>query len=157
MTNLAVTGVPPAVHGAIDELEADLPQLVDRIVSRIRAEVAEERDVEEADLRASAEGTLRRALMALRDVRAAAGEELAAAHANGRHRAEQGLPITALARAHRIGVREGWMAFVTVASRRGLEPATLNAFYEALWRWADAISDAAIDGHHEAALERAQT
>jgi hypothetical protein len=148
--------VSPAVHGIIDELEARVDELVDGIVERIRADVREERAIDVEELRASAEATLQRALVALRDLRDPGEEELAAARELGRERAGQGLPITALARAHRIGVRQGWLEFLAVASRRGLEPVALNTFYEALWRWADAISDAAIEGHHEAELERAR-
>ncbi len=148
--------VPPIIQGAIDELRGADPALEDRIVERIRHEVPDAERVSPADLRASVQELLTRTLDGLGAMRDPTEEELAAARGTGRRRAADGETMLDVLRSHRIGIREGWVAFQEIAHRRGIGARTQMGFSEALWRWADAMIDAAIDGHRELELARAR-
>jgi mannose-6-phosphate isomerase-like protein (cupin superfamily) len=145
--------VPPMILGAIDELRSSIPQLVGHIVERIRAEVPEAATIDERDLRGNVEQLLHRSFAGVAEQRPPAPEELAAARETGRRRALAGEDLVALLRSHRIGFREGWLAFQAIAARRQINVETQLRFSEWLWGWADPVIDAAMRGHREVELE----
>jgi mannose-6-phosphate isomerase-like protein (cupin superfamily) len=146
--------VPPMILGAIDELRSRIPQLTGHIVERIRADVPEAAGIDERDLRGNVEDLLHRSFAGVADQRPPTSEELAAARETGRRRALAGEDLIALLRSHRIGFREGWLAFQAIAARRQINVETQLRFSEWLWSWADPVIDAAMRGHREVELER---
>ena len=101
-------------------------------------------------------GNVSRALAALRDLRDPTPEELALAAAVGRERAEQGLTVDAVLHAYRISITAVWSRFGELARAQGADVATVLAFSETLWRWADAVMDVVGAAHSEVELEQAR-
>ena len=101
-------------------------------------------------------GNVSRALAALRDLRDPTPEELERAAAVGRERAEQGLTVDAVLHAYRISITAVWSRFGELARAQGADVATVLAFSETLWRWADAVMDVVGAAHREVELEQAR-
>jgi hypothetical protein len=99
-------------------------------------------------------GTVDRALIALRELRPPTTAELERSAAIGRERAEQGLTIDAVLHAYRISVTGVWSRFGELARERGADVATVLAFSETLWLWADAVMDVVAAAHREVELAR---
>jgi PucR C-terminal helix-turn-helix domain len=157
-----VAAEPPATIAAatvaelVASVEAEIDALVERIVDRIRDEIPDFRRVSSDALGSAVRGNVGRALAALRDVRQPTPEELALAADIGRERAEQGLSIDAVLHAYRISVSGVWSRFGEVARARGADVASVLAFSETLWLWADAVMDVVGAAHREVELEHAR-
>src|SRR5215216_2288354 len=153
-------GPPPdaaAVVGSlVAEIETELDGLVAAIGDRIREEIPDFRRLP-ADTPAGAiRGNVGRALTALRDVRAPTDAELEQAAEIGRERAEQGLTVDAVLHAYRISITAVWSRFGELARERGADVASVLAFSETLWLWADAVMDVVATAHREVELEHAR-
>jgi len=99
-------------------LRAGLPELTERVVARIRAEIpfyAAQDVVTADDLRASVGANIGYILDSLSGTATA---NLSAPNATGRTRAAQGAPLAEMLSAYRVGVAELWLALVAAA--RGL-------------------------------------
>jgi hypothetical protein len=144
------------VGGLVAEIEAELDGVVDAIGERIREDVPEFRRLPAEALASAIRGNLTRALAALRDLREPTGAELEPAAAIGRERAEQGLTVDAVLHAYRISVSALWSRFGELARARGADVATVLAFSETLWVWADAVMDVVGAAHREVELEHAR-
>src|SRR5215203_622888 len=74
----------------------------------------------------------------------------------GRERAEQGLTVDAVLHAYRISITAVWSRFGELARERGADVASVLAFSETLWLWADAVMDIVAAAHREVELEQAR-
>jgi hypothetical protein len=144
------------VGGLVAEIEAELDGLVDAIGARIREEIPDFRRLPAEALAAAISGNVARALAALRELREPTGAELERAAAIGRERAEQGLTVDAVLHAYRISISAVWSRFGELARARGADVATVLAFSETLWVWADAVMDVVGAAHREVVLEQAR-
>jgi hypothetical protein len=96
---------------------AGLPELVDRVVRRIRTEIpcyAAAGVVQPDDLRVSVRANVEYILDSLTGT---ARANLTAPDATGRTRAAQGVPLAEMLTAYRVGVTELWSALVAAARR----------------------------------------
>jgi PucR C-terminal helix-turn-helix domain len=148
--------VTAVVERLVAEMEAELDAFVDRIVERIRTEIPDFRRISVATLRRAVRGNVGRALAALRELRPPTPAELEGSAAIGRERAEQGLTVDAVLHAYRISVTAVWSRFGELARERGADVASVLAFSETLWRWADAVMDVVGAAHREVELQMAR-
>jgi hypothetical protein len=154
---MAVSTPPAAakvVGGLVTEIEGELEPVVARIGDRIREEIPDFRRLPVEALAEAIRGNVGRALCALRDLRPPTAEELELAAAVGRERAEQGLAIDAVLHAYRISITGVWSRFGELARERGADVASVLAFSETLWLWADAVMDIVAAAHREVELEQ---
>src|SRR5439155_16381288 len=94
--------VTPRVVGAlVADIEAELDALAAGVAERIRGEIPDFRRLPVETLQRAIRGNVRRALAALRELRAPTPAELEGAAAIGRERAEQGLTVDAVLHAYR--------------------------------------------------------
>lgn len=142
------------VDRLVTDLEGELEPLVARIVDRIRDDIPDFRRLPADALAGAVRGNVRRALTALRELRAPTPAELERSAAVGRERAEQGLTVDAVLHAYRISVTGVWSRFGELARERGADVGTVLAFSETLWLWADAVMDVVAVAHREIELAR---
>ena len=144
------------VGSLVAQIEEELEAVVEAIGDRIRAEIPDFRRLPSATLASAVHGNVSRALAALRDLRDPTPDELERAAAVGRERAEQGLTVDAVLHAYRISVTALWSRFGELARERGADVASVLAFSETLWLWADAVMDIVGAAHREVELEQAR-
>jgi PucR C-terminal helix-turn-helix domain len=144
------------VGSLVSEIEAELDEVVEAIGARIREEIPDFRRLPAEALAGAIRGNVARALDALRELREPTGAELERAAAIGRERAEQGLTVDAVLHAYRISISAVWSRFGELARARGADVATVLAFSETLWLWADAVMDVVGAAHREVELEQAR-
>src|SRR5215212_4776635 len=149
-------GAAAVVGSLVAEIDAELDRLVATIGDRIRAEIPDFRRLPADTLARAIRGNVTRALTALRDVRAPTDAELEQAAVIGRERAEQGLTVDAVLHAYRISITAVWSRFGELARERGADVASVLAFSETLWLWADAVMDIVGTAHREVELEQAR-
>jgi PucR C-terminal helix-turn-helix domain len=149
-------GAARIVGSLVAEIETEIDGLVARTGDRIREEIPEFRRVPMEALARAIRGNVQRALTALRDLRPPTDAELEQAAAIGRERAEQGLTVDAVLHAYRISISSVWSRFGEVARERGADVASVLAFSETLWLWADAVMDIVAAAHREVELEQAR-
>src|SRR5919198_828190 len=155
-TAVSGTAVETAVRALVAELESEGETLADAVVERIRAAVPDFRRLPRGTLRRAVQDTMRRELAALHDVRAPTPDELDGSARIARERAEQGLSVESVLHAHRVAVSVVWARFGELARERGAGVATVLAFSETLWRWADAVMDVVAAAHREVELQLAR-
>src|SRR4051794_38925061 len=144
------------VGSLVAEIETELDALVAGTGDRIREEIPEFRRVPVEALARAIRGNVSRALTALHDLRPPTDGELEQAAAIGRERAEQGLTVDAVLHAYRISISAVWSRFGELARERGADVASVLAFSETLWLWADAVMDIVAAAHREVELEQAR-
>jgi hypothetical protein len=144
------------VGSLVTQIEQELDAVVDSIGDRIRDEIPDFRRLPRATLAVAVRGNVSRALAALRDLRDPTPDELERAAAVGRERAEQGVTVDAVLHAYRISITAVWSRFGELAREQGADVATVLAFSETLWRWADAVMDVVAAAHREVELEQAR-
>jgi DNA-binding PucR family transcriptional regulator len=144
------------VGSLVAEIEGELDELVPQIGDRIREEIPDFRRLPAETLARAIRGNVTRALTALRDLRPPTDAELEQAAAIGRERAEQGLTVDAVLHAYRVSVTAVWSRFGELARERGADVASVLAFSETLWVWADAVMDIVGAAHREVELEQAR-
>ena len=149
-------GAARIVGSLVAEIETEIDGLVARTGDRIREEIPEFRRVPVDALGRAIRGNVLRALTALRDLRPPTDAELEQAAEIGRERAEQGLTVDAVLHAYRISISSVWSRFGEVARERGADVASVLAFSETLWLWADAVMDIVASAHREVELEQAR-
>jgi PucR C-terminal helix-turn-helix domain len=154
----ATPGPPQAVvvGSLVAEIEGELDRLVAGIGDRIREEIPDFRRLPSDTLARAVRGNVTRALNARRDLRPPTESELEQAAEIGRERAEQGLTVDAVLHAYRISVTAVWSRFGDLARERGADVASVLAFSETLWLWADAVMDIVGAAHREVELEQAR-
>ena len=143
-----------AVASIIATARTGLPDLVDRVVHRIRAEIpcyAAEDVVAQADLRASVRANVDYILDSLTGT---ARANLSAPDTTGRTRAAQGVPLAEMLTAYRVGVAELWSALVTAARRLPGVPADeVIELAGAVFAAQNTYSDAALAAYRDEARE----
>jgi PucR C-terminal helix-turn-helix domain len=144
------------VGSLVVEIEAELDELVEAIGERIREEIPDFRRLPAGALAGAIRGNVTRALAALRDLREPTAAELDLAAAIGRERAEQGLTVDAVLHAYRFSISAVWSRFGELARARGADVASVLAFSETLWLWADAVMDVVAAAHREVEIEQAR-
>jgi hypothetical protein len=144
------------VGSLVVEIEGELDELVEGIGERIRDEIPDFRRLPAEALAGAIRGNVTRALAALRDLREPTAAELELAAEIGRQRAEQGLTVDAVLHAYRFSISAVWSRFGELARARGADVASVLAFSETLWLWADAVMDVVAAAHREVELEQAR-
>jgi hypothetical protein len=150
---MAAAGV---VGSLVAQIEDELDTLVAAIGDSIRAEIPDFRRLPSETLATAIRGNVSRALAALRELRDPTADELERAAAVGTERAEQGLMVDSVLHAYRISITAVWSRFGDLARAQGADVATVLAFSETLWRWADAVMDVVAAAHREVELEHAR-
>jgi len=150
---MAATGV---VGSLVARIEDEREVVVARIGDRIREEIPDFRRLPADSLAGAVRGNVSRALAALRELREPTPDELERAAEVGRERAEQGLTVDAVLHAYRITITALWSRFGELARAEGADVATVLAFSETLWHWADAVMDVVAAAHREVELEQAR-
>jgi PucR-like helix-turn-helix protein len=153
---MAVATAAQVVGSLVADIEGETDVLVPRIGERIREEIPDFRRLPAEALERAIRGNVARALTALRDLRPPTDAELEQAAAIGRERAEQGLTVDAVLHAYRVTVTAVWSRFGELARERGADVASVLAFSETLWVWADAVMDIVGAAHREVELEQAR-
>jgi PucR-like helix-turn-helix protein len=153
---MAVDTAAHVVGTLVAEIEGELDTLVPEIGDRIRAEIPDFRRLPAETLARAIRGNVTRALTALRHLRPPTDAELEQAAEIGRERAEQGLTVDAVLHAYRVSVTAVWSRFGELARERGADVASVLAFSETLWVWADAVMDIVAAAHREIELEQAR-
>lgn len=147
-----------AVSTIVATLRAGLPEIVDRVVARIRHEIpfyAAEDVVTRADLRASVQANLDYILGTLTGT---APASLSAPAATGRTRASQGAPLAEMLTAYRVGVAELWSALAATA--RGLPGVPADNVIDlagTVFAVQGTYSDAAVAAYREEARDMLRT
>jgi len=139
-------------------LRPALPQLTERVVARIRAEIpfyAGKDVVSPDDLRASVRDNIDYILASLTGT---ATPNLSAPHATGRARAAQGAPLAEMLTAYRVGVAELWSAMaVTARGLPGVPAADVIDLAGAVFAVQNTYSDAALAAYRDEARELLRT
>jgi len=139
-----------AAASIITATRAGLPQLLDRIVARIRREIpfyAAEDVVGAADLRASVQANV---IYILDSLTGQAPANLTAPDATGRTRAGQDAPLAEMLTAYRVGVAEIWDTLVVTA--RGLPGVPADAVIDlagTVFAAQNTYSDAALAAYRD--------
>jgi PucR C-terminal helix-turn-helix domain len=145
-----------AIRALVAELDAERERLADLVVERIREAIPDFRRLPRGTLRSAVQDTMGREFAALHDVRAPTEAELEGSRTIARERAEQGLAVESVLHAHRVAVNVIWTRFGELARERGAEVATVLAFSETLWGWADSVMDVVAASHREVELQLAR-
>jgi len=145
---------PPKVAAAVaDAVRADFPQLIDRIVERIRSEIpfyAAQDVVRTEDLRASVSDNVNYILDTLTGKLPGTPAHLSGPDATGRTRAMQGAPLAEMLTAYRVGFTELWSILVSAArDMPGVPAADLVDLAGAVFALQNTYSDAALAGYRD--------
>jgi len=145
----------PEIAELAESVRTRLPELVDRVVRRLLAEIEFYRDrevVSVQDLRDSVASNLESMVAQLTTDRP---PELSAPRATGRRRAEQGTPLADILHAYRIGFTELWEAIVEEARRSGQTPSdTLVEAASGVWWLIGEYTQELTVAYREAAAEQ---
>lgn len=152
---------PDVTSGAVEELvratRARLPELLDRIQKRIRAEIpfyAAEDIVGADELRASLRDNVDYILAGL----AGTGASLDVPQSTGQARAAQGAPMPELLAAYRLGFAEVWSGLVATArSLPGIPDDALVDLAGTIFALHDEYADAAMVGYREESRQLLRT
>ena len=144
----------PEISGIAGSVRTRLPDLVERVVQRLLAEVEFYRDrevVSVQDLRDSVASNLESMVAELTTDQP---PDLSAPRATGRRRAEQGTPLADILHAYRIGFTELWEAIVEEARRSGQAPSeTLVDTASGVWWLIGEYTQELTVAYREAAAE----
>ncbi len=139
-------------------LRTSLPELTERIVARIRAEIpfyAGQDVVTPGDLRASVRANIDYILASLTGT---AMPNLSAPHATGRTRASQGAPLAEMLTAYRVGVAELWSAMAATArGLPGIPAGDVIDLAGAVFAVQNTYTDAALAAYRDEAREILRT
>ncbi|HSZ40895.1 MAG TPA: helix-turn-helix domain-containing protein [Trebonia sp.] len=147
-----------AAASIVAAIRPGLPELAERVVARIRAEIpfyAAQDVVSSDDLRASVLANIDYLLDSLTGTSTA---NLSAPNATGRTRAGQGAPLAEMLTAYRVGVAELWSALVATA--RGLPGVPAGEVVDlagAVFAAQNTYSDAALAAYRDEAREILRT
>jgi len=143
-----------AAANIVAAVKAGLPELTDRVVARIRAEIpfyATQDIVAADDLRASVRANVD---YILDNLTGTARPNLSAPLATGRTRAAQGAPLAEMLTAYRVGVAELWSALAATArGMPGISAEDVIDLADALFAVQNTYSDAALAAYRDEARE----
>ncbi|HUN30868.1 MAG TPA: helix-turn-helix domain-containing protein [Trebonia sp.] len=155
---MAATTHPETASSIISAVRGRLPELVDKIVARIRNEIpfyASTDLVRADDLRESVRANVDYILDALAG---SATANLSAPHATGRSRAAQGAPLAEMLTAYRVGIAEIWSTLVATA--RGLPGVSADHVIDladSVFAAQNVYSDAALSAYRDESREVLRT
>jgi phosphoglycolate phosphatase-like HAD superfamily hydrolase len=146
--------VAPEIAAIAGSVRTRLPELADRVVQRLLAEIEfyREREVVSVeDLRDSVASNLESMVAQLTTDQP---PDLSAPRTTGRRRAEQGTPLADILHAYRIGFTELWEAIVEEARRSGQAPSeTLVDAASGVWWLIGEYTQELTVAYREAAAE----
>jgi PucR C-terminal helix-turn-helix domain/GGDEF-like domain len=143
----------PAIAEIAGSVSGGLPDLVDRVVRRILAEIEFYRDRDVVGLE-DLRGSVRRNLESMAAQLATdQPPDLSAPRATGRRRAEQGTPLADILHAYRIGFTEFWEAIVEEGRGRRAPPDTLVDAASGVWWLIGEYTQELTVAYREAAAE----
>lgn len=133
----------------VEGVRRHLDELVPGVIRCFRNEIPAYGPIPDSDLVPGVRSNVERALQALERGWQPAPTEIAASRALGEERAHQGVPLDALLRAHRIGVREvlGWIQ--ERANAHGIPAEVVLDTATRAWAWTDAVMLSAASGHRD--------
>jgi phosphoglycolate phosphatase-like HAD superfamily hydrolase len=144
----------PEIAAIAGSVRTRLPELADRVVQRLLAEIEFYRDrevVSVEDLRDSVASNLESMVAQLTTDQP---PDLSAPRTTGRRRAEQGTPLADILHAYRIGFTELWEAIVEEARRSGQAPSeTLVDAASGVWWLIGEYTQELTVAYREAAAE----
>ena len=144
----------PEIAAIAGSVRTRLPELADRVVQRLLAEIEFYRDrevVSVEDLRDSVASNLESMVAQLTTDQS---PDLSAPRTTGRRRAEQGTPLADILHAYRIGFTELWEAIVEEARRSGQAPSeTLVDAASGVWWLIGEYTQELTVAYREAAAE----
>ena len=155
---MAAATHPETASIIISAVRARLPELVDRIVARIRREIpfyAATDVVRADDLRESVRANVDYILGSLAG---SATANLSAPNVTGRTRAAQGAPLAEMLTAYRVGIAEVWSTLVVTA--RGLPGVSADHVIDlagAVFAAQNVYSDAALGAYRDESREILRT
>ncbi|WP_327142203.1 PucR family transcriptional regulator [Nocardia sp. NBC_01327] len=156
MTDSRDSVSPTARRRLLDRVLAQVDDLVDRIVARARAEMADYSAVSDAEIAETTAGIVNRLLAALRAERELTAEDLHALRDFGETRARQGISLSDVQNGWRIAVRE-MLASLTTFGRSGrVADRTLLVLTHDLLDIVDQASQAYSGGHRDVEIELAR-
>lgn len=150
-----IVGLPPHT---LDAMRAGLPDLIDRMVLAVIAEVPALAAAAEESWRPVIDASADQLLGALLDQLHASTEPLTAvpmqevldtAYRFGRREARNGRPTEVQLAAYRVGARELWRDWSSLAVRDGIDRDQISAFAEMFFAYLDQISAAGVAGYAE--------
>jgi hypothetical protein len=143
----------PEIAEIAGSVTSRLPELVDRVVQRILAEIEFYRDrdvIGLEDLRASVAGNLE---SMVGELTADRPPDVSAPRATGRRRAEQGTPLADILHAYRIGFTELWEAIVEEAHNAQAPPEMVVDAAGGVWWLIGEYTQELTVAYREAAAE----
>ncbi|MCG7594569.1 helix-turn-helix domain-containing protein [Mycobacterium sp. PSTR-4-N] len=150
-----IVGLPPHTLAA---MRAGLPDLIDRMVLAVIAEVPALAAAAEESWRPVIDASADQLLGALLNQLHASTEPLTAvpmqdvldtAYRFGRREARNGRPTEVQLAAYRVGARELWRDWSSLAVRDGIDRDQISAFAEMFFAYLDQISAAGVAGYAE--------
>jgi hypothetical protein len=139
--------------GVAEALKAQLPDVAERTVAGVTAEVPEYSDAFSGEMGATIQGAVQMALAAFLRLAARPGDGTAlgpareGAYALGRGEARSGRTVDALLAAYRVGARVAWREMSATAVESGLPATTIAQFAELVFAYIDDLSAASVAGH----------
>ena len=138
-----------------DALRAQLPQVAERTVAGVTAEVPAYSDAFSGEMGATIQGAVQMALAAFLRLATRPGDGTAlgpareGAYALGRGEARSGRTVDALLAAYRVGARVAWREMSATAVESGLAATTIAQFAELVFAYIDDLSAASVAGHSD--------
>jgi len=141
---------------AIAEIRLHLPDVAERVVTAIIAEVPSYEDAFSGSMGETIRNAVQLALGGFlsladgrrgSDPRTPAAPAVEGAYQLGRGEARSGRSNDALLSAYRIGARVSWHEMSTIAVNNGLDAETLVSFAELVFAYIDELSAASVAGH----------
>lgn len=150
-------GGPLRLHGeVVAALEAQLPEVAERTVAAVSAEVPAYAEGLSPHVAAGIASGVRMALAAFlrlvadsggRDPAAALDAATSGAYELGRAEAREGRSIDALLAAYRVGARTAWDELSRTVVERGVDPSVVADFAGVVFAYIDELSAASAAGH----------
>lgn len=163
--NRVTARIPRLPDAAVAGLAQHLPEVAERCVAAITAEVPSYANALSGELGPQIEGAVAQALAGF--LRLAGGPQgsdpstpvrpaLEGAYALGQGEARSGRSMNALLAAYRVGARVSWRELSAAAVASGVDAGTIAKFAELVFAYIDELSAASVTGHSEelAASER---
>lgn len=137
--------VAPLLEG----VRGDLDALAAAVVACFRVEIPAYAPIATTELVPGVRSNIERAMDALDRGGEPTPGEIVASRVLGEQRAHQGVPLEALLRAHRIGVREVLAGVQERARSTGITADVVLDLANRAWAWADTVMLSAASGHRE--------
>jgi hypothetical protein len=158
MKNMAIQPELRLTSGTVSDLRNILPEVAERTVSAITADVPSYSDALSGPMGATIRDAVEIALGGFISLAARSGGGVAqtptapavdGAYQLGRGEARSGRSVDALLSAYRIGARVAWREMSKTAVRNAVDAATLARFAELVFAYIDELSASSVAGHND--------